>query len=37
VSIQIRDDAQEGSSDDSYENNEEKEPLHSPTINVGPS
>jgi hypothetical protein len=34
VSVQISDDAQEGSSGDSYENDEEEEQLNSLTINV---
>jgi hypothetical protein len=37
VTVQIGDDAQEGSSSDSYENDEEEEQPHSLTINVGPS
>jgi hypothetical protein len=35
VSVQIGDDAQEGSSGGSYENYEEEEQSYSPTINIG--
>jgi hypothetical protein len=37
VTVQIGDDAQERSSSDSYENDEEEEQPHSLTINVRPS